>query len=162
MTNEETDLLDLFEFNGTPVKAKPALIMNIPMLWAGFFYYFGRQHPEWSWEKRASAGLLSTLSWLAADIGHALAHTVSARGSGFPMDEIRIVDMPRTIYYENDIPAKAHRMRALGGPVYSALGFLISRLLRRLVERWPFADCCGAQPAIDQGGRLHRHPHGGA
>lgn len=75
------------------------------------------------------------LTWLIADIGHALAHTVSAKISGSPMDEIQIVDMPRTIYFDNDVPLEVHRMRALGGPVYSAIGLVASFLLRLITPR---------------------------
>jgi hypothetical protein len=33
--------------------------------------------------------------------------------------------MPRTLYWNNDVPPRAHIVRSLGGPVYSAIGLLI-------------------------------------
>ena len=128
--NNQTDLPTLFVFNGTPVKVKPFVLLNLPALWAGITVFLGRKHPEWSWPLRLSVGGLSMLTWLIADIGHALAHTVSAKISGSPMDEIQIVDMPRTIYFDNDVGPEVHRMRALGGPIYSAIGLAVSFILR--------------------------------
>jgi hypothetical protein len=78
-------------------------------------------------------GALSTLALLAADVGHAMAHIVSARYAGAPMDEIFLSEgMPRTIYYDNDVPPHVHQLRAVGGPIYSATGLLASLGLRRL------------------------------
>lgn len=81
-------------------------------------------------------GALSTSTLIVADIGHAIAHIVSARYAGAPMDEILVSPgMPRTIYFDNDVPPQAHRMRALGGPIYSALGLLSSLVVRGLAPR---------------------------
>ncbi len=42
------------------------------------------------------------------------------------MDEILIsADMPRTLYSNNDVSPKVHRMRALGGPIFNAMGLLL-------------------------------------
>jgi Zn-dependent protease len=71
-----------------------------------------------------------------ADFGHALAHTVSARAAGAPVDEILISSgMPRTLYEDNDVPPQVHRTRALGGPIFSAIGLLTSTLLQSLAPR---------------------------
>ena len=43
--------------------------------------------------------------------------------------------MPRTIYFDDDVPPRMHRQRALGGPIYSALGLAISLILRALSPR---------------------------
>jgi hypothetical protein len=76
------------------------------------------------------------IALMVADLGHAMAHTVSARYAGAPMDEILISEgMPRTLYHDNDVPPRVHRLRALGGPIYSALGLAISCLLRGLAPR---------------------------
>lgn len=49
------------------------------------------------------------------------------------MDEIVLSQgMPRTLYRDNDVPPRAHRVRALGGPIYSAVGLLTSLILRAL------------------------------
>lgn len=46
-------------------------------------------------------------------------------------DEILISSgMPRTLYFNNDVPPRVHRLRALGGPIFSTLGLLFSLLWR--------------------------------
>ena len=82
------------------------------------------------------AGALSALVLILSDVGHAFAHTISTRFAGAPMDEIELSSgMPRTIYHEDHVPPRVHRMRALGGPLFSALGLGISWLVRSLVPR---------------------------
>jgi hypothetical protein len=52
------------------------------------------------------------------------------------MDEIVLSSgMPRTIYHEDHVPPRAHRMRAMGGPLFSALGLGISWLVSALTPR---------------------------
>ncbi len=49
-------------------------------------------------------GFIAIVLLLFADFGHALAHIFSARCAKAPMDEILIAgDMPRTIYFDNDV-----------------------------------------------------------
>jgi hypothetical protein len=115
----------------TQMVVNPDFFGNLLALWAGMSWLASRKHPAWSWLARLSAGALSAAALVLADVGHALAHTVSACYSGAPMDEIQLSSgMPRTIYYDDDISPRAHRMRALGGPVFSAFGLLISLLVR--------------------------------
>jgi hypothetical protein len=126
----------LFTFGGTPIKTSPLVLANIVGLWGGLTWLAGRRHPERSWPIRLLIGALSTITLFVADIGHAMAHTVSARHAGAPMDEILISEgMPRTVYMDDDVSPQAHRTRALGGPIYSAVGLLISLLLRLLIPR---------------------------
>jgi hypothetical protein len=67
------------------------------------------------------------------------------------MDVILLgADMPRTLYWNNDVPPRAHIMRSLGGPVYSGIGLLIGvgwllltppeTALRYLGEIWTVAS----------------------
>ena len=77
-------------------------------------------------------GVLSTFLGLFADVGHAMAHAISTRQAGAPMDTILLgANMPRTLYENNDVPPQAHRMRALGGPTFSLVGLVSSLLWRR-------------------------------
>lgn len=93
----------------------------------------GRRRPERRWPARLVIGALSASALILADVGHAFAHTLSARSAGAPMDEIRLsAGMPRTIYHDNNVPPNVHRQRALGGPVFNALGLGLSLLLRTL------------------------------
>ncbi|MFQ5343836.1 MAG: hypothetical protein ACE5F6_20020 [Anaerolineae bacterium] len=133
-TNENVPTL--FTVLNTPVKVKPAVLGNILALWGMLSWMAGRRRPERSWPARLLVGGLAMVTLVIADIGHAMAHIVSARYAGAPMDEILVSqEMPRTIYYDNDVPPQAHRMRALGGPIYSALGLLSSLAVRGLVPR---------------------------
>jgi hypothetical protein len=126
----------LFTVWGTPVKVKPAILANLLGLWGLLSWLAGRGRPERPWPVRLLAGVLSTVALMAADVGHAMAHIVSARYAGAPMDEILLSEgMPRTLYYDNEVPPRVHRLRALGGPVFSTVGLLTSLILRALAPR---------------------------
>ncbi len=85
---------------------------------------------------RIFAAGLSGFVLIAADVGHALAHSISARAAGAPMDKIDLTSgMPRTIYYDQAVPPRTHILRALGGPLYSALGLVLSLVARSLLPR---------------------------
>lgn len=134
MTTREN--LTLFTVWDTPVKAKPAVLGNLLGLCGVLSWMAGRRRPERSRPTRLLVGLLSFATLIVADLGHAMAHIVSARAAGAPMDEIVLSpEMPRTIYFDDDVPPHVHRTRAIGGPIFSALGLLASLLLRRLAPR---------------------------
>lgn len=125
----------LFTVWNTPVKVKPAVLVNLLVAWSALSWLAGQQLPESSWPARLLVGALSTTALLAADLGHTLAHVVSARYAGAPMDAILVsMGMPRTLYFDNEVPPRTHRMRALGGPIYNALGLLASLFLRMLTS----------------------------
>ena len=126
----------VFTVWGTAVRVKPAILANLIGLWGLAAWLAGRGHPERPWPLRILVGLLATTAMMVADLGHAMAHIISARYAGAPMDEILISEgMPRTLYHDNDVPPGVHRLRALGGPIYSAVGLAISCLLRGLAPR---------------------------
>lgn len=130
---QSSDTPTLFTVWGTPVKVHPGILANLAALWGSLSWWAGRRQPARSWPVRLGLGFLETLVLLVADVGHAMAHIVSARVAGAPMDEIVISSgMPRTLYHDNDVPPRVHRLRALGGPVFSGLGLLASLLLRAL------------------------------
>jgi hypothetical protein len=135
MTMDDT-VPTLFTVWGTPIKVKPILAANLLGLWGLLSWLAGRGRPERPWPLRLVVGALATLALLVADVGHAMAHIVSAHFAGAPMDEILLSEgMPRTIYYDNNVSPQAHRTRALGGPIYSAVGLALSFLLRLLAPR---------------------------
>jgi hypothetical protein len=73
---------------------------------------------------------------LIADVGHAMAQTISARLAGAPMDEILLsAEMPRTLYTNNAFPPQTHIMLSLDGPVFSLVSFVLSLLWRSLAPR---------------------------
>ncbi len=121
---------------GVPLEISPGFFANLVALWAGMSWLSGRQHPQRRWPDRLLAGLLSGMALVLADVGHAYAHSVSAQLAGAPMDRIKLSSgMPRTIYDDEDVPPRAHRMRAMGGPIFSALGLVASLLVRAIIPR---------------------------
>ncbi len=126
----------LFTAWGTPVRVRPVVLANVLGLWAGLSWLAGRRHPAWRLGRRLLAGGASALTLLSADTGHAMAHIVSARWAGAPMDYILIsAGMPRTVYLDDQVSPQAHRRRAVGGPILNAVGFLVSAALRALAPR---------------------------
>ena len=122
----------IFIFNKVPVKARPGFLAALFMLWSVMIWLDGKRRPERPFAQRLAVGTLSAFLGIFADLGHAMAHTVSARRTGAPMDTILLgADMPRTLYADNDVPPQVHRMRALGGPTFSLVGFVSSLLWRR-------------------------------
>lgn len=131
MNQEWSDARVLFRFNGVPVKVRPSFwlmwLSGLPVL----IWLAKRRRPERSWPKCVLIGTAAMPLPLIADLGHALAHTVSAKAVWADMDEIRLAaDMPRTIYFCNDVSPDQHRLRATGGPIFSSLGLLLSLLWR--------------------------------
>lgn len=118
------------------VVATPGFFVNLLALWAGMSWLSGRTHPEQSWPIRLLLGALTGFALVFADVGHAFAHTFSAYLAGAPMDQIKLSSgMPRTIYFNEEVPPRAHILRALGGTIFSALGLGISWLVRTLSPR---------------------------
>ena len=111
----------------TPVNIKPVVLVNLIVLW-GFAAWFGLyQHPNRNLGMGLLDGFMFMIVLIIADFGHAIAHIFSARYAKAPMDEILIAaGMPRTLYTDNNVSPAAHRMRAIGGPVFSTLGLLLS------------------------------------
>ncbi len=126
----------IFRFNGVPVKIQPAF-WPIPFLVTGVLAWIaGLRRPDRSWLQRLVVGLVALPVALFADIGHAMAHTISARLAGAPMDEILLsAQMPRTLYENNSVQPHVHILRSLGGPVFSLICFTLSLLWRSLSPR---------------------------
>ena len=123
----------LFRFNDVPVKVQPAF-WPIPFLVTGVLAWIaGLRRPDRSWVQRLTVGLVALPVALLADIGHAMAHTLSARLAGAPMDEILLsAQMPRTLYENNDVQPPVHILRSLGGPIFSLTCVTLSLLWRSL------------------------------
>ncbi len=131
MKEDWEDARILFFANGVPVKARRSFWPMWLSSWPALIWLAKRRGPERCWSDCLLLGTAALPIPITADVGHALAHTISARLAGAPMDEIRLAaDMPRTIYFDDDVSPDAHRMRAIGGPIFSGLGFLLSLILR--------------------------------
>ncbi len=126
----------IYRFNGVPVVAQPDF-WPAPILLTGLLAWAaGLRNPERSWLQRLGVGLLAMALATFADIGHAMAHTISARLAGAPMDEILLSSgMPRTLYRDNTVPTQTHIRRSLGGPIFSLTGFSLSLLWHLLSPR---------------------------
>ncbi|HNP85678.1 MAG: hypothetical protein JST60_13680 [Chloroflexi bacterium SZAS-1] len=118
---------------GTQVKAKKIILLIIvAAVWASVTLVQFHWHPERGFWQGLLIGLVTTLFLLIVEFGHDLAHIVSARYAGAPMDEILIsADMPRTLYSNNAVSPNVHRMRALGGPIFNIMGLLLSLAIYR-------------------------------
>jgi len=123
-------------FNRVPIIVKPDF-WPVPILLTGFLVWItGVRHPEISQFRRLAFGLAAMPVALIADAGHAMAHTISARLAGAPMDELLLSSgMPRTLYQNNDVPPETHIARSLGGPVFSVVCFVVSLLWWRILPQ---------------------------
>jgi hypothetical protein len=118
---------------GTLIRVQAAFLGNVMGLWAISSWLGRRKHPERPLWACLSVGLAAVVTLLVADLGHAIAHILSARHAGAPMDEILISSgMPRTLYPDQAVSPAVHRKRALGGPIFSAIGCLQSGLVHAL------------------------------
>ena len=137
---------------GTPVKVSSKVLLIIVILWGvvtGLGLYW---HPERGIWQGLLIGLVTALLLLFAEYGHPLAHIFSARYAGAPMDEILIsLDMARTLYSNNDVLPKAHRMRALGGPIFNLIGLLLSLAIYAVASGNPIAAELAGWSALGHG-----------
>lgn len=114
---------------GTPVKAKGIALIPIVILWGSITWLEFSWHPERVFWQDFLMGFATMLLLLVVEVGHALAHIFSARAAGAPMDELLLWPsggMPRTLYWNNEVSPNAHRIRASGGPLFNAIGLLLS------------------------------------
>lgn len=139
----------------TQIHIKPVLLLNVLGLWALATGVGLSRDPQRSLPLGLLAGFLVMVLLLVADIGHAVAHIFSARHAGAPMDLILLsAGMPRTLYFDNDLPPRAQRLRALGGPLYSALGTMLSAAAFAIFPRPSIAWELAAWSLLGHGGIL--------
>jgi hypothetical protein len=115
------------KISGTLVKVKPVVVLVLATLWLIVSWLGWLLHPYRTLPQALLIGLVSALLMAIAEYGHPFAHLISARYAGAPMDELVISEgMPRTLYSDDSVPPNAHRLRALGGPIFNVLGVLLS------------------------------------
>ena len=137
---------------GTPVKVSFMFLLIIVILWGSVTWLGLYWHPEREFWQGLLIGLVTALLLLVAEYGHPLAHIFSARFAGAPMDEILIsLDMPRTLYSNNDVLPKVHRMRALGGPIFNLVGLLLSLAIYAVASGNPIAAELAGWSALGHG-----------
>ena len=142
----------LYRFNGVPVVARPDF-WPYPILLTGLLAWAaGLRKPERSWLQRLGVGLLAMPIAMFADLGHAMAHTISARLAGAPMDEILLSSgMPRTLYQNNALPPQTHIRRSLGGPIFNLIGFTLSLLWWRISPHGSLSHDLAEASLVGQG-----------
>ncbi|MCA9936933.1 MAG: hypothetical protein KC415_23520, partial [Anaerolineales bacterium] len=90
----------LFVFNRTPVKVRPGFWLMVVGLWALLAWLGSWRWPGQSLGAYVLVGGIGVLLAMLADVGHACAHTISARLADAPMDVVLLgTDMPRTLYW---------------------------------------------------------------
>jgi hypothetical protein len=137
---------------GTPVKVSFKVLLIIVIVWGGVTWLGLYWHPERGFWQGLLIGLVTALLLLFAEYGHPLGHIFSARFAAAPMDEILIsLDMPRTLYSNNDVLPKVHRMRALGGPIFNLLGLLLSLAIYAAASGNPIAAELAGWSALGHG-----------
>ncbi len=115
------------KISGTLVKVKPVVVLVFVAVWLIVSWLGWHLHPSRTLPQALLIGLISALLMAVAEFGHPFAHMISARYAGAPMDELVISQgMPRTLYRNNAVPPNAHRLRAVGGPIFNVLGLLLS------------------------------------
>jgi hypothetical protein len=119
---------------GTPVKVRPIFLIYLVLLWAILTWLETVWHPGMAFWEAVLIGLTVVLVLIPADVGHAIAHIFSARWAGAPMDEILLsAGMPRTLDWNNAVSPNAHRLRAIGGPLFNLVALLLSLAIFALV-----------------------------
>ena len=136
---------------GTPLRIKPIVLVNMAGLWAIAAWLEHLWHPEWGLSLLLLVGFGAMLLMMLA-FGHAAAHIFSARRAGGPMSEIYIsAGSPLTLYSDNEVAPAVHIGRSLGGPIYSAAGFLLSLLVQQLAIPGSVIGDLAAWSLIGQG-----------
>jgi hypothetical protein len=132
MNRELETVPTLFSLNGVPVKVRKGFWLMPPLLWLGLAWIAGRRRVAWSLPRRLVVSGLAVPLAASGDLGHVAGHTVSARLAGAPMDVILLgADMPRTLYWEQNVTPRKHILRAAGGPLANLLGVMVGMLWRR-------------------------------
>jgi Zn-dependent protease len=112
---------------GTPIVVKgwTGLPLIELVVWGILSWLAGHKRPDWSRQKQAYAGAVTTIIMLGSEWCHNLAHTAIASRIGKPVDAVRIFwGTPLLIYYDindHEVIPRQHILRALGGPVFNAL-----------------------------------------
>jgi hypothetical protein len=137
---------------GTQINIKPMFLVDLAIVWAFTAWLGHHWNPQRSTLETLLVGLAAMILLVTADFGHALAHIFSARLSGAPMDQVRISEgMPRTLYANNTVSPRVHRMRALGGPVFNAVGLVVSLAARLGVAHYTVAAELAGWSALGHG-----------
>jgi Zn-dependent protease len=130
----------LFTLAGTPIQADLGAPLHLGGVAGLCWSLVGQRYPEAVLLTRLRLTVLWTLLFEAAYLVHSTGHILSARAIGAPMDALVLTAVQQVnIYYNEGVPPDAHLGRAIGGPLASLIAVLLTRPVRRLLPRGPFA-----------------------
>lgn len=127
----------IYRIFGVPLVVKGNTWFPLAQLiaWGILSILAGKRRPERSWAQRLGVGALTMPVFIGSEWCHNLAHAAAAQAVGKPMDEMRILGgLPRVVYFDLEdttVTPHQHILRALGGPIFNALMFGLTSLLRR-------------------------------
>lgn len=121
---------------GVSITARPLAVICSMLLWGGFALLgiFVFDLPP---AAGLLGGLIATMLHWFGDVMHQLGHAIVARGTGYPMREIRLLHVMCISIYPHDeptLPAEIHIKRALGGVPASLLAALAGAVLALLLR----------------------------
>jgi hypothetical protein len=136
----------------TRVRASAVALIYVITLW-GLLTWLGLHwHLQGQFWESLGVGFVSMLLMVFADFGHPFGHVLSARFARAPMDEIVISgDMPRTLYQNNKVSPRVHKLRAIGGPLFNLLGLLLSAAIFVVATGWNLGMEWAAWSALAHG-----------
>lgn len=120
-----------FTIRHLPIKVeRRMLFLLLTAMPLALIWWARRRRPEQGIITSILTGWLYFLVLLTPDVVHIAGHVLSAWKAQAPMDAVYVpVGMPRTIYYDNEVPSEVHIKRSLGGPVASLLAWALSVIL---------------------------------
>ena len=134
---------------GLEVSARTAAIPGFVGLWA-MLAVAARFGLGFGWGQAVGGGALGTLAHFLGEFLHQVGHATAARRTGYPMRGMRfgmLGVLALSQYPEdepNDLPARVHIQRALGGPLFSlGLGVIVG-----LVTGFAFGPPLGLPEAV--------------
>lgn len=137
---------------GTRITVKLVALLDLVVVWGVAAWLGHNWHPQRSVAESMLVGLAAMILLITADLGHALAHILSARLAHAPMDLLLISQgMPRTLYENNAVPPRVHRIRALGGPIFNTVGLVASLAVLFIVAGDPIATELAKWSALGHG-----------
>lgn len=110
-------------FLDTPVVIDPTALVSVVNA-GGMGLWFGRKLPR---PRQLRISLLTALNYILMDFFHFGGHIISSRLASAPMNEVHIkFPFPMSYYRKEDVSPEQHQLRAIGGPIASALAALVA------------------------------------
>ena len=116
-----------FSVLGTDVVFGPTALVSPGLVGLALTYLFGRRRPQTSMIGLTLMWPVMSLMALFVDAFHYLGHIVTSLQSKAPITKIEeAFPIPILTYARDDITPQQHQIRAIGGPIASALAVVLS------------------------------------